>query len=411
MFKKAKLSLQNFRNAQFGSLTGSAAIGQIITYLTLPFLARVYSPDEFSGFSKFLSWVIPLSILASFRIELAIPSQPSKELQYKTAFISLTLLIMASVGIQLLLALGEILGFHLSYMYGLLPIGIISTSAPQILFFLNTSLQRNVQSASYRIFNNIVLQLTSIFLGYTTLGASGLIIGYLVGQWVGILILLKGHFYTLWSWKNKIQWQEISLEYKEYVLFATPQAIIETLQLSGTIFFLTILFGEPYPGIFYLCWRILQAPVNLISNSIFVIEYNKCSQLSARNLPYISRIKKSFRSLTIIAIPMGLIFLFFGPQIFTLVLGEQHAFSGKMASYLSLWFVVQFIVSPFSYTAILAQKQHLSLLFNSFDIIAKLMAFSIGFLFDNIWMGLGTYSVLSAIIGLGIYRWYLQISS
>lgn len=288
------------------------------------------------------------------------------------------------------------------------------SSVPQRLrsfFFLNTSLQRNVQSASYRIFNNIVLQLTSIFLGYTTLGSSGLIIGYLVGQWVGILILLKGHFYTLWSWKNKIQWQEIFLEYKEYVLFATPQAIIETLQLSGTIFFLTILFGEPYPGIFYLCWRILQAPINLISNSIFVIEYNECSQLSASNLPYISRIKKSFRSLTIIAIPMGLIFLFFGPQIFTLVLGEQHALSGKMASYLSLWFVVQFIVSPFSYTAILAQKQHQSLLFNSFDIIAKLMAFSIGFLFDNIWMGLGTYSVLSAIIGLGIYRWYLQISS
>lgn len=410
MFKQFKQRLYHLPFVQFGSLTGSAAIGQIITYLMLPILARVYSPIEFSEFSKFISWVIPLSILASFKIELSTPKQRSVHDQYRTTFISLALMLAICLVISILLVIGKAIGIDFETIYWLLPIGIMSTTAPQILFFLNTSQQNNAQSASYRILNNIILQLTSVLLGYLSWGAYGLIIGYFIGQWVGIIILLKGHFFALCSWRNSIQWNTIFTEFREYILFATPQAIIETLQLSGTIFLLTLFFGEPYPGIFYICWRILQAPINLISNSIFVIEYNECSKLLSTQNSYSSRIKKSFSKLSIFGILLGAIFLLFGPDLFTLFLGEQHRLSGTMASFLALWFVIQFIVSPFSFTAILANKQRQSLLLNSLDIVSKCIAFFIGYQMDSIWIALGLYSVLSAIIGICIYKWYLQIS-
>jgi O-antigen/teichoic acid export membrane protein len=147
-----------------------------------------------------------------------------------------------------------------------------------------------------------------------------------------------------------------------------------------------------------------------LSNSVFVIQYNECSKLQASGKSYVSQIKNSFQWLALLGILLGLLFLILGPQLFRILLGEQHELSGQMARFLAFWFVIQFMVSPFSFTAILTKKQSTSLLLNSLDILIKIVSFTSGYYLNNLWIGIALYSLLSGITGICIYRWYLQIS-
>jgi O-antigen/teichoic acid export membrane protein len=393
-----------------GSLAISTALGQVITYLLLPFVGRLYSTQEFSDFSIFYAWLIPLSILSSLRIELAIPNQSKTDDQYRVTGIAISMSFFFSILLQVLLLFlyWFIPSIHVIYLF--IPLGILFTSLPQTLYFLSTRKNQYQQSAWYRIVNNLGIQAVTIGLGYCGWGIWGLLIGLLAGQIMGALILSCGNLKALLPYFQFPFTQKNWQEFKDYIFFSMPQALLESLQLSGTIALLSILFHDPYPGIYYLCWRILQAPITAISNTFFVVQYNECAQLLHQNKSYLQNIKTNAIYLSIIGLIIGILFFFWGPTLFAIFLGPQHFLSGKMAQYLAIWFTLQFIVSPFSFAALLKNKQRTSLLINALDIVLKLVAFIIGFCLDDVWLALGIYSVLSAGLNLYTFRWYLKIS-
>jgi O-antigen/teichoic acid export membrane protein len=404
------IKAERLKIKETGSLAISTALGQVITYLLLPFVGRLYSTQEFSEFSIFYAWLIPLSILSSLRIELAIPNQTRLEDQYRVTGIAISMSLYFSVLIQLLLLFFYWLFPFLHTLYLFIPLGIICTSLPQTLYFLSTRKNQYQQSAWYRIVNNLGVQAITIGLGYCSWGIWGLLAGLLGGQILGAFILSQGNLKAILPFLQYPFTKKNGLAFKDYIFFSMPQALLESLQLSGTIALLSVLFHDPYPGIYYLCWRILQAPITAISNTLFVVQYNECAQLYHQNKSYLQNIKTNALYMTIVGLIIGVIFFLWGPSLFALILGPQHFLSGKMAQYLAIWFTFQFIVSPFSFAALIKNKQRTSLLINAIDIILKLIAFMIGFSLDNVWWALGIYSVLSAGLNLYTFRWYLTIS-
>jgi O-antigen/teichoic acid export membrane protein len=371
----------------------------------------VFTTEDYSVFSLFYAWIVPLAVFSTFRIEFAIPHQHNSEKRFKTAYTA----IKSSVIITLLISLLVYIGWAADWLQNTniliwIPLGILSVSIPQILYFLSTRENQYRKSGLYRIINNLVLQSASAILGWMLWGSTGLIVGMLIGQMAGALTLLVGNGKMLLKNAEKESWTTSLKEFKSYILYSTPQGLIETLQLSGTIFIIYALFDEPYPGLFYLCWRILQSPITLISNTIFVVHYNNASQLHSQQKDYHWLITKTAKLLFVIGGCIGCVLFFFGPPLFAFFLGEPWRESGEIARILSPWFVLQFAVTPFSFVAILENKQRTAFFISLMDIMLKGISLLIGSYLHSITIGLILYSLSGTLILLFTYFWYLKQS-
>jgi O-antigen/teichoic acid export membrane protein len=101
----------------------------------------------------------------------------------------------------------------------------------------------------------------------------------------------------------------------------------------------------------------------------------------------------------------------FGPPLFEIILGEDFKYSGHIASALVVMYATQFAVSPFSYTAILENKQKELLVRN----LVQFTLSTTGLIIMSqqkmaIENALILYGTFVAIIHLSNLYWYLKLS-
>jgi len=389
-------------------LSAATAVGQLITYGSAPILSRMYNAEDFAWFALFYAWIIPFAVLATFRIEYSIPNAETEMLARERAKLAINNAWRLASGIAILFSVLYFFGMHISAFEAFLPIGIFSIAVIQTYNFLSTRLNRYRTNAIYRVVNSLFINGTSIVLGYFILDYLGLVIGFIIGQIVSMWVLYNG---TRQDELTEEPVKDISLKpFKQYIFFNTPQGIIETLQLSGTVWMLNVCFGDTTTGLYFMCWKIIQAPVNLISNTVFLTHYNKASELKKNGESYRPLMLSTAKALMTFSAIGAIFIVAFAPSLFAFVFGEEWRTSGEMARWLAPLFVLNFSISPFSFTAILENVQNKALGLNIIDVILKLGALYLGFLMNSVIWAVGLYSLVSSIMYVITFAWYLRLA-
>jgi O-antigen/teichoic acid export membrane protein len=389
-------------------LSAATAVGQLITYGTAPILSRMYNAEDFAWFALFYAWIIPFAVLATFRIEYSIPNAETEMMARERAKLAINNAWRLASIIAIVFSAMYFFGMHISAFEAFLPIGIFSVAVIQTYNFLSTRLNRYRTNAVYRVVNSLFINGTSIALGYFLFDYLGLVIGFIVGQVISMWVLFNG---TRQDELTEEPVKDISWRpFTQYIFFNTPQGIIETLQLSGTVWMLNVCFGDSTTGLYFMCWKIIQAPVNLISNTVFLTHYNKASELKKNGQSYRPLILSTAKALMLFSGIGALFIVAFAPALFAFVFGEEWRASGEMARWLAPFFVLNFSVSPFSFTAILEHAQNKALGLNIIDVILKLGALYIGFLMNSVIWAIGLYSLVSSFMYLITFFWYLQLA-
>ena len=390
-------------------LSAATAVGQLITYGTAPILSRMYNAEDFAWFALFYAWIIPFAVLATFRIEYSIPNAETEMMARERAKLAINNAWRLTSGIAILFSVLYFFGMHISAFEAFLPIGIFSIAVIQTYNFLSTRLNRYRTNAAYRLANSLFINGGSIALGYFFCDYLGLVIGLIIGQIVSMWVLYNGTRQEEW---NEEPVKDLSLkQFKHYIFFNTPQGILETLQLSGTVWMLNICFGDSATGLYFMCWKIIQAPVNLISNTVFLTHYNKASELKNNGESYRTLILNTAKALMLFSGIGAIIIVALAPALFALVFGEEWRASGEMARWLAPFFVLNFSVSPFSFTAILENAQKKALGLNIIDVLLKLASLYLGFLMNSIAWAIGLYSLVSSVMYLITFYWYLHLAT
>jgi O-antigen/teichoic acid export membrane protein len=150
--------------------------------------------------------------------------------------------------------------------------------------------------------------------------------------------------------------------------------------------------------------------VNLISNTIFLTHYNKASELKKNGESYRPLMLSTAKALMAFSGIGAIIIVAFAPSLFAFVFGEEWRASGEMARWLAPLFVLNFSISPFSFTAILENVQNKALGLNIIDVILKMSALYVGYLFNSLYWAIGLYSLVSSIMYLITFVWYLHLA-
>ncbi|WP_419795824.1 oligosaccharide flippase family protein [Staphylococcus equorum] len=353
----------------------SSGIAQIILMITIPFISRVYSPNEFGVFTLFSNIVTVLIPIINGRYDLLIITAKS----IKKANILSTISFIISLIIILIL-----IPISIIYIY-IHPEYILETSLV-VLILLLVSLTNIFTSylnreKNYRMLGLInisrafFMSIIQIILGYLSFGSVGLIIGFAFSYIAGVTIGYKSFKTYFKIVKNKNQIIKQFVDNKNQLIFSTPSIFLNSLSFSIVIFFISILFTNEDVGIYGMVIRILGVPITIISSGLSKI----FMQSSNEYYIYKGSFRKQLTNFTLILSALSLFmyipFYFINDNLITSILGSEWVDTILIIKIVIPMFMIRLIVSTVSLSVIVFNKQHIELFFQSIFLGVTILAY------------------------------------
>lgn len=397
-------------------MTGTG-MAQAIPIAISPILTRLYSPQEFGMFALYMAVVAVVSVLVTGRYELAIllPRQDRDAIHIAALAAGLSVVISA-----VLLALVALFNQPMARWLGApelahwlywVPASTLLMGVYQSLNYWSNRKAQYKRLAISRTVQSGTGALAQLGGGYAGAGPLGLVGGQITGQALATTVLARliyredrSHIRML----RPVRAVALAKKYKDFPRFLIVAHGFNTLSRNLPVMLLNALFSTAATGFFMLVQRVMGAPMVLVAGALGDVFRQEASHAYIHTGNCRVIYLRTFRRLLAISIlPFGALF-FSAPTLFGLVFGEQWRVAGEYARILTPMFFVQFVVSPISQVAVIAERQRIDLVWQISLFILISVVFAIGRAFDDLRLTLilfsGAYSVMYTVAGIVNYK-------
>lgn len=436
----------DFSKNVFRLMTGTS-ISQMIPFLAMPILSRLFTPEEFGIYAFYISLVTLLTVFATGRYELAIPLPKN----HKDAWVILMLsFLILTVFSFLLFMVIFIFNAHILALFNrpelknwlyLIPVFVWFSGAYNIFTLWIHRMKMFAASGNSKVQLSLWESVVNLILGFKKNGISvshlikkiggifskshlvqslshitfsGLLFGRLIG-------LLAGNIYLLLKLKktkpievrglDQGDLKRIAIEFKDFPRINMLHAASDELKNSGLSFIILFFFMDRVLGIYNQAYRLLRAPLGIIGSAFGHVFFQEVVELSNAHKPISSLIFKTIKKLSIIALPLFILIFLFSPWFFTIFLGDKWSDVGVFAQYMTPWLFVNFIFSPVSQVALVIGKQFdfwiINLVSGTFVFLSIFLS---GLIFKDIKIGLIFISISQILYSFYLYNWLQKIS-
>ena len=361
-----KLGAQSDFTKNVMRLAGSSAAAIVITLLSLPIITRIYSPEEFGQFQILVSTVGMLSVITSFRYELAIvlPKRRAEAsavytlalifLMITTLVILLAFFFFGSVFLELLNA--EVLEPYLFLMC----VAIFLAGSVQVFRYAITREKRFKELGSNRVIESSSSQGMKIGLGLISPTFISLFISQVSGYVLSIILLVKYKKVKLSFSKLRLRWA--LRKYRKFIIYNTPAILINTVALQLPVFMIARYFGPELVGFYVLAIKLIEVPLKVIGNAISQVYFKEAADLFNTNSRLLLNLyRRTVAKLSLIMIIPTFAVLLLAEPIVPLILGDNWAEVGEIMMFLIIWKSFEFINYPVSTTLTIINEQHIDL--------------------------------------------------
>lgn len=343
-------------------MTGTV-IAQLLTYLIYPILTRIYSTEDMGELGVYTRLVTFIAAFATARYELTLPLAKQDHnafslyrLSFRISLLSLSTILVAGLIYYLLKP------YDLSN-YVFLIIVVLSS---YIMVWINLGTSWSVRKKLFRqisiqrVVNAFSVNGLRLFFGLVHMGSFGLILGSLLGSFASIFVFIRTFLSerkTFYPTKDIKRFRILAKEYKSFPTVNLPHVLMDLgVDLLIAMFVITY-YGKGVFGSYSHAYLMLRLPLLFFGQSIGQVFFNKCSEMVNKQQDIYPLVKKTVRTLFLIAIIPFIILFFYGAPIFEFVFGKQWVESGKIAEILAPALLMNFLVSPISTLALILSKQ------------------------------------------------------
>jgi lipopolysaccharide exporter len=382
------ISKETFKN--LGTLMGGTALAGIIPILAAPIIARLYSPESYGIFGLFtgLSTLIGIIAYSHYPQSIMIIKEDNSAKQA----VWFSLFFTAAVSVLTLIIIFVLYNYISEYANGVLkiwfffiPFSVFLSGVNNVLNNWANRIKHYRRLASNRIIQSFLTLLTQIVFGLYFKTELGIMIGFFIGQIVGIILL----WFDFTSKENEInigkpnltECKNIAIEFKKLAVLSVPIEMLNNLANQAPIFLLQKYGGSIAVGNYSYATKFLTLPIQFISNSFGDVFKQKSSQAYHETGDARSLFFKTFKVLILLGFIPYLILGFFSPQLFAFFFGDKWQTAGAFASALSLLYFMKFVVSPLTFTIFLAKKFTLDLIITIGLFISTTLALYVGLKF------------------------------
>lgn len=390
MLKKLFLKSEFAKNV--ATLVTGTAIAQAIPIAISPILTRLYTPDDFGVLALYLSITSVISIIATGRYEFAITLPPKDENALQIMWLSwiivlgvalISFLVILIFHDQIVNALGnEKIG---GWLY-LVPLTIFFSGIYQTFNYWFNRKRRYAKLSKTRVIQTSGSSSVSLGVGFfTALGAFGLIMGNIFGQFLAVLYFLFSFFKTPKKERTSFYKPKVIALAKRYKDFPKYDALASFFNISSnqiTHVFFNSFFSSVVSGHYYLVQKIFNAPINLLAGAVQDVFKMEVVTLhiekgNTRKL-FIRTLKKLF----LLSIVPTILIYFFAEDVFTFVFGKDWTVAGQYVKIMTPVFFLRFLSFPLSYMIYVVEKQKYNTLGQFFLVTAVVITFLIGKQYD-----------------------------
>ena len=356
---RTKRSARGLVTVLAGGLTG-----QGLVVLASPLLTRIYDPSDFGLLGVFTALVAMLTVMSTWRLELAIPlpKEDGDAAAVAWAALSLTAVAAAVVGLvgaffgESVAALLDAPGLDDVWWLVALSVAALGIAATISAWLVRT--QAYGLLGGRNALQGVAQVSTQIGLGLAGAGAPGLLLGLPVGRLFGVggLLtrggLLRQRLPTMGAVRAGLS------RYRRFPLVSSWAALINSAGLQIPVLLISGVYGQASAGLFALAVRIVVAPTVLIGQAVSDVFVGEVGNLVRGDAPDVERTLRSTAArLLAIGIVPALVVVVAGPWAFAHIFGAEWASSGTFAQLLVLGYLGQFVVAPTSQILSLAEKQ------------------------------------------------------
>lgn len=383
-------------------MASGAAGAQLLLLIATPIITRLYTPQDFGILAVYIGLLALVSVIASFRYEMAIPVPKNDDEATDLVILSLILVGLTAILSSILIAIfGENIALllkvpKLEKLLWFLPFGVCFIGTYQIFnkYAIREKLFKNI--AITRITQSITI-LSIQLLGFK-LGAISLIVAQSIGQGAGALTLSKGLFSRL-KLSNKKNIISVAKKYRRFPLYSSWAGLLNTsgAQLPPLAF--ASLFSSQVAGYYALAYAMVTAPITLLANAVGSVFLSDAAN-DWRNGSLGVTISFVHEKLASIAMPVVMTLIFVLPDIFAWIFGAQWITAGYFAQWMLPWIYLVFVTAPLSTTYEVIGKQSEYLIFQASLFTVRLCAILYGAYLNDLKYTIVIFSLSSALCWL-----------
>ena len=371
--------------------TGTTA-AQVLSILTTPILYRIYDKEDYGTLGQYIAVIGVLGVFSTMQYQQVIllekDDDDAKKVMWLNRLINIILTLLLTIFVILFNTyIADLLNNPkvADWLY-LLPISIFF-SGQNAIFRVWANRKKKYKLMTWNtILTAISVPLVSISVGLINDSVLGLFLGLLTSQIVPTIVLLIGltrkedlglNYLDLDFARNKC------IEYKDFPIYSMPSEFINRFTNHLPIFMLSTYAGTSVVGVYNLSVRMLGLPVQLIGGAIAEVFKQKASQ-DFNDTGNFNRIfTKTLKSLVGISVIPFLILILCSQELFEFAFGAEWREAGTLAQILGILFVLRFVVSPLSYSFIIANRLKEDMLWHFWMLISNLLIFLLGFNYYN----------------------------
>ncbi len=343
------------------------SLKNLITFLALPILTRLYSPEDIGLFQVLLSVSMTFAIVSTLKYEMAIVlPRYRREAEHLVVLTLLSLAVMTVVSAILFAVLGDPL-LRLLKASALLPYkalavaAIFSTGLLQGVRYIQIREKQYGDLARNNVTQAIVTQAGSIGLGLVRPTFLGLFGSYTVGCLVPALAILHQARVLRYRIQRRWLWL-LAWKHRQFPLISTVGMFIHELTIELPVFMFSGFYGAQVVGYYSLAHRLLSTPMNLIQTSVGQVYFQEASEAYHQSPARLLRIYLvTIRRLALVGLAPLVLALVAAPPLVKLFLGQQWAASGTYMQIIIFGLYFGFINGPIGTTYAVIGRQEVIL--------------------------------------------------
>jgi O-antigen/teichoic acid export membrane protein len=287
----------------------------------------------------------------------------------------------------------------------LLPVGLFCIGAYQVMVYYATRQTAFHIIARTKIYQGMVGPLVQIGLGVLGTGTWGLIIGFILGQSMGVglmfsrLVLASKAFSRI----SLSRMKALAQRYRHFPLISSWSGIIEAA--GGSYLLLVVMplfYSHAIAGFVFLTDRIIGRPLLLISTSMLQVYVGDMSKLRKEDPDSMHRRFLQLASHQFLIVTAWLVVVnLVAPALFPIAFGQEWQDAVPYLQVLSIAYLPQMVMHALVHTLQVLERQGISALWEGGRFIAVCGAFVISFTHH--------FSALQALLAYSIVQAIAQI--
>lgn len=373
-------------------------VGQGVLVAVAPVLSRLYTPADFALLQIFTGVVSVGAVLASLRLELAIPL--TRDVRETRAVLRSGL--VATVVVAVLVWVAGLVtarwwasGTTLLALRGawwLVPVTVVAVAAFQLVSAILVRAERYRDLAGRNAAQGLgtaAAQLGFGTLGFGTLGSGpfgtgplGLLLGMSVGRVAGLATVARRPLLARSSDRSTTR-VRVSVgdmaaavsRYRNFPMISTWTALLNNAGQYAPYLVFTLTFGPNPTGWLAFTTRLLGLPAAVVGQAVaqvFLGRGASAQRAESGELPRLTWL--AVRRLTLLGAGPALVLAATAPWLFGWVFGSEWERAGTYARVLAPAFLLQFVASPVSNVFNLVGRQALALAWEAVRVVLVVTA-------------------------------------